>query len=155
MSGAPDEKTVVARNRRAFHDFAIEEKVEAGIVLLGPEVKTLREGKGSLNEAYGMFHGEELFLQQMHIPEYAHRGYAPPDPLRPRKLLLHKKELRRLSAAIHRQGLTLVPLQVYFLRGRIKVELGLAKGRKQHDKRHKLKEQAARREARAAEGKRR
>jgi len=155
MSDAPDEKKVVMRNRRAFHDYAIEEKMEAGIVLVGPEVKSLREGKGSLNEAYGLFRGEELFLQQLHIPEYEHRGYAPHDPLRPRKLLLHKKELRRLSAAMARQGLALVPLQVYFFRGRVKVELGLAKGRKQHDKRHKLKEQAARREARAAEGKRR
>jgi SsrA-binding protein len=155
MSDKPDEKTVVVRNRRASHDYAIEERLEAGIVLLGPEVKSLREGKGSLNEAYGQFRGEELFLLQMHIPEYAHRGYAPHDPLRERKLLLHRKELRRLSTAVTRQGLTLVPLQVYFFRGRIKVEIGVARGRKQHDKRQKLKEQAARREARAAEGRRR
>lgn len=155
MSSAPDDKTVIVRNRRAFHDYAIEEKFEAGIVLLGPEVKTLREGKASLAEAFAVFRGEELFLHQMHIPEYADRGYAPHDPLRARKLLLHRRELRRLSAAVARKGLTLVPLQIYFLRGRVKVELGLGAGRRQHDKRQKMKDQAARREARAAEGKRR
>jgi len=155
MSDRPDTKTVVVRNRRANHDYAIEEKLEAGIVLLGPEVKSLREGKASLAEAYAHFRGDELFLQQMHIPEYAHRGYAPHDPLRPRKLLLHKRELQRLATAVTRKGFTIVPLQIYFFNGRAKVELGVGKGRQAYDKRHKLKEQAARREARAAEGKRR
>ena len=155
MSDRPDTKTVVVRNRRAYHDYAIEEKFEAGMVLLGPEVKSLREGKASLAEAFAHFRGEELFLQQMHIPEYAHRGYAAHDPLRPRKLLLHKRELHKLAIAITRKGFTLIPLQIYFLNGRAKVELGLGKGRQAHDKRHKLKEQVERREARAAEGKRR
>ena len=152
----PDEgRHVVVRNRRAHHDYSIEERFEAGMVLLGPEVKSLREGKASLAEAYAMFKGDELFLQQMHIPEYVHVGYAPHEPLRARKLLLHRRELGKLQVAVSRRGLTLVPLQIYFLNGRAKVELGLAQGRKRHDKREKLKEQADRREAKAAEGKRR
>lgn len=150
-----DKRNVVVRNRRARHDYAVEEVFEAGIVLLGPEVKSLREGKASLAEAYAGFKGDELFLQQMHIPEYDHRGYAPHEPLRSRKLLLHRRELGKLQVAVARRGLTLIPLQIYFLDGRAKVELGLASGRKHHDKREKLKEQAERREARAYEGKRR
>lgn len=149
------ERNVVARNRRAFHDYAIDERLEAGIALLGPEVKSLREGKGSLAEAYAGFRGGELFLLEMHIPEYKHKGYAPHDPTRPRKLLMHKRELKKLELAVTRRGFTLVPLQIYFLRGRAKVELALAKGRKRHDKREKVKREEARREARAAEGKRR
>ena len=117
-------------------------------------MKSLREGQASLAEAYAIFRGEELFLVQMHIPEYDHKGYAPHEPLRARKLLLHKRELSKLQTATGRKGLTLVPLQIYFLRGRAKVELGLAHGRQKHDKREKLKAQAERREARAYEGKR-
>jgi len=147
-----DERKVVSRNRRAYHDFEILEKVEAGMSLLGPEVKSLREGKGSLAEAYAAFRGGELYLLEMHIPEYAHRGYAPHDPVRPRKLLLHRRELEKLETAVVRRGCTLVPLQVYFLRGRAKVELALAKGRKRHDKRDAIRKEEARREARSAEG---
>jgi len=149
------EKQVVARNRRAFHDYTILERVEAGIALLGPEVKSLREGKGSLAEGYAAFQRGELFLRDMHIPEYKHKGYAPHEPLRPRKLLLHHRELRKLEYAVTRRGFTLVPLQIYFLRGRAKVELGLGKGRKRHDKREAAKREEAKREARAAEGRKR
>jgi SsrA-binding protein len=149
------ERKVVARNRRAFHDYTILERLEAGIALLGPEVKSLREGKGSLAEGYASFQRGELFLFDMHIPEYKHKGYAPHEPLRPRKLLLHRRELSKLENAVTRRGFTLVPLQLYFLRGRAKVELGLAKGRKRHDKREAAKREEAKREARAAEGRKR
>ena len=149
------EKQVVARNRRAFRDYTILERVECGLVLLGPEVKSLREGKGSLAEGYAGFLRGELFLLDMHIPEYRHKGYAPHEPLRPRKLLLHRRELRKLENAVTRRGFTLVPLQIYFLRGRAKVELGLAKGRKRYDKREAAKREEAKREARAAEGRKR
>ena len=149
------EKNVVARNRRAFHDYTVLERLEAGVALLGPEVKSLREGKGSLAEGYAAFQRGELFLFDMHIPEYKHKGYAPHEPLRPRKLLLHRRELSKLENAVTRRGFTLVPLQMYFLRGRAKVELGLAKGRKRHDKREAARREEAKREARAAEGRKR
>jgi len=150
-----ERRTTVVRNRRAFHNFEILEKFEAGIVLKGPEVKSLREGKASIAEAYASFRDGELYLLQMHIPEYERTGYAPHDPVRPRKLLLHRKELRALEDGTTRKSLTVVPLELYFRNGRAKVEIGLARGRQRHDKRQKMKEQAARREARAAEGKRR
>ena len=149
------EKNVVARNRRAFRDFEIEERVEAGVSLLGPEVKSLREGKGSLAEGYAAFQGGELFLRDVHIPEYKHKGYAVHEPLRPRKLLLHRRELRKLENVVTRRGFTLVPLQIYFVRGRCKIELGLARGRKRYDKRDAIRREEARREARAAEGRKR
>ena len=149
------EKTTVVRNRRAFHNFEILERFEAGIVLVGPEVKSLREGKASIAEAYASFRDGELYLLQMHIPEYERTGYAPHEPLRPRKLLLHRNELRTLEEGATRKGLTVVPLELYFRNGRAKIEIGLARGRQHHDKRQKLKEKDARREARAAEGKRR
>ena len=147
------ERVVIVRNRRAFHNFEISERFEAGIVLVGPEVKSLRTGKVSIAEAFASFRRGELYLVQMHIPEYTHVGYAPHDPLRTRKLLLHKRELRKLEEAVTRKGLTLVPLELYFSDGRVKVEIGLARGRQHHDKRQKMKEQAARREVRAAERK--
>ena len=145
---------VVARNRRAFHDYEVLERFEAGVVLVGPEVKSLRDGKGSLAEAYAAFTRGELFLVDMHIPEYPHKGYAPHEPRRPRKLLLHRRELSKLEVSVTRKGLTLVPLQLYFVRGRAKVEIALARGRKHHDKREALRQKEARREVRSAEGKR-
>jgi len=148
------ERLVVARNRRASHDYEILETVEAGLVLLGPEVKSLRAGKASITEAYASIHKEEIFLREMHVPEYSHSGYAPHDPKRVRKLLLHRREIGKLAAAVAQRGLTLVPLQVYFRGGRAKVEIALVRGRKLHDKREKLKGEADRREARSAEGRR-
>jgi SsrA-binding protein len=146
-----EERKVVTRNRKALHDYEIVERLEAGVSLLGPEVKSLREGKASLQEAYAAFRGSELFLLQMHVPEYAHKGYAPHDPVRPRKLLLHRQELRRLVIAVERKGFTLIPLEIYFLRGRAKVQLALARGRKHHDKREQVRAEEARREARQTE----
>ncbi|HEX5136748.1 MAG TPA: SsrA-binding protein SmpB [Planctomycetota bacterium] len=146
-----EERTVVTRNRKAFHDYEVVERVEAGVSLLGPEVKSLREGKASLQEAYAAFKGDELFLLQMHVPEYAHKGYAPHDPVRPRKLLLHRQELRRLFTSVERRGFTLIPLEIYFKKGRAKVELALARGRKHGDRREHVREQEARREARQTE----
>jgi SsrA-binding protein len=145
-----EERKVVTRNRRALHDYEIVERLEAGMSLLGPEVKSLREGKASLAEAYAAFRDGELFLLGMHVPEYAHKGYAPHDPVRPRKLLLRRQELRRLETAVERRGFTLIPLQVYFRRGRAKVELAVARGRKHHDKREAVRAEEARREARSA-----
>jgi len=146
-----EERLVVTRNRKALHDYEIVERFEAGVSLLGPEVKSLREGKASLQEAYAAFKGDELFLIQMHVPEYAHKGYAPHDPVRPRKLLLHRQELRRLFTQVERRGFTLIPLEIYFRKGRAKVELALARGRKHGDKREHVREQEARREARQTE----
>ncbi len=153
MSDKP--RQVVARNRRAFRNYQIDEKFEAGISLLGPEVKSLRAGKASIAEAYALFKGDELYLLEMHVPEYSHKGYAPHEPLRSRKLLMHRRELNKLEQKLQRKGLTLVPIQVYFHRGRAKVELGLGKGRRLHDKRDKVRRDEAIREAKRAEGKRR
>ena len=150
-----EQRQVVARNRRAFRNYEIDEKFETGISLLGPEVKSLRAGKASIAEAYAMFRDGELYLLEMHVPEYSHKGYAPHEPLRPRKLLMHRRELNKLEQKLQRKGLTLVPIQVYFNRGRAKVELGLGKGRRLHDKRDKVRRDEAIREAKRAEGKRR
>ncbi|MCZ6785543.1 MAG: SsrA-binding protein SmpB [Planctomycetota bacterium] len=143
---------VVARNKRARHDYAILETIEAGLVLLGGEVKSIRDGRVSIAEAFGQFKGGELFLRDMHIPEYSHAGYAPHEPRRPRKLLLHGRELNKLETAVTRGGLTMVPLQLYFLNGRAKVEMALVRGRKRHDKREALKGKAAQQEIRRATG---
>ena len=118
---------------------------------MGPEVKSVREGKASLQESSEAFRAGELWLLGMHVPEYAHKGYAPHEPLRARKLLLHRQQLRKLETSVERRGFTLIPLEVYFTKGRAKVELGLARGRKHHDKREQGREEEARREARAGE----
>ena len=148
------ERPAIARNRRAYRNYEVLEKLEAGISLLGPEVKSVREGKVSIAEAFATFKGDELFVFDMHIAEYAHRGYTPHEPLRPRKLLMHKRELKNLQVSVERKGLTLVPLELYLVRGRIKISLALARGRKRHDKRERVSKEEARREARKAEGKR-
>ncbi len=150
-----EQRQVVARNRRAFRNYEIDEKFETGISLLGPEVKSLRAGKASIAEAYAMFRDGELYLLEMHVPEYSHKGYAPHEPLRPRKLLMHRRELNKIEQKLQRKGLTLVPIQVYFHRGRAKVELGMGRGRRLHDKRDKVRRDEALREAKRAEGKRR
>jgi len=147
-------RKVVARNRRATHDFEILEKVEAGLVLAGSEVKALRDGKASIAEAWARFDGDELWLIDAHIPEYRDAGYSQHDPKRRRKLLLHRRAPRKLEQTTTRKGLTMVPLQVYFRNGRAKVEIALARGRKRHDKREDLRGKAARREVREAEGRR-
>lgn len=127
---------LIAENRKARYNYEIEDKVEAGLVLTGSEVKSLRSGKANIGEAYASDEGGTLYLINAHISEYKQAGRANHDPTRPRKLLLHKRELDRLRGAIQRQGMTVVPLKLYFnARGIAKAELGLAKGKQLHDKR--------------------
>jgi SsrA-binding protein len=142
---SPGEK-LVASNRRAHHDFDILETHEAGLVLQGTEVKSLREGHADLKEAYARVEGDEAWLLGCHISPYTQGNRANHDPLRPRKLLLHRGEIDRLLGRIMEKGLTLVPLRLYFKQGRAKVELGLARGRKTLDKRHAIREREERRE---------
>ncbi|GAA4813147.1 SsrA-binding protein SmpB [Sphingosinicella ginsenosidimutans] len=142
-----DKKKIVAENRRARFDYAIEDKYEAGIALTGTEVKSLRFGEGSIAESYAEVDEEEVWLVNANIPEFSHGNRFNHDPKRRRKLLLHEREIAKLHGAVARQGMTLVPLSVYFnSRGRAKVELALAKGRKAHDKRDYEKEKDWKRE---------
>ena len=136
----------VISNRQALRDFYIEKVVEAGIQLFGNEVKSLRAGKGNLKGSYASVENGEIILCKMHISPYEYSREEEYDPLRPKKLLLHKTEIRHLVAKISQQGYTLVPLKVYFKHGYAKVELGLARGRKFHDKRAALKEKQIRKE---------
>jgi SsrA-binding protein len=146
----------IATNRRARHDYEILETVEAGLVLRGTEVKSLRDGLVNFKDSYASVRNGEGWLLGCHINPYSHGTDANHDPERDRKLLLHKKEIARLSGKISERGLTLVPLRLYFKGGRAKVELGLARGRKLHDKRSALREREVRREMdKAARGARR
>lgn len=137
---------VVATNRKAFHNFSIEETFEAGIVLEGSEVKSLRSGNVSLKESYALVEKGEVYLYNMHIAPYEKASAYSPDPKRKRKLLLHKEEIRRLMGKVRERGYTLIPLKVYFKGPFAKIELGLAKGKKKYDKRRELAEKAERRE---------
>ncbi len=138
---------VIAQNRKAKHDYDILETYEAGIVLQGSEIKSIREGKVNLKDSYAKVKDGELWLYDMHISPYDKASYFNHDPLRPRKLLLHKKEIIRLMGKVNERGLTLIPLKIYINdRGRAKVELALAKGRKLHDKRREIAERDLRRE---------
>lgn len=137
----------VAENRRARHDYHIEETYEAGLSLLGSEVKSLRQGAVSLQDSYAEVRDGEVFLLNLHIAPYraaAHFGHH--DPLRPRKLLLHRGEIRRLDAQVRQKGYTLIPLRLYFRRGKAKVELALARGKRLYDRRQEIAERDARRE---------
>ena len=136
----------VAKNKRARFDYHILETFEAGLVLRGTEVKSLRGGKANISDAYGIVRDGEVFLLNAHIQPYESRGYANHEPTGTRKLLLHRKEIRRLIGAVERQGLTLVPLELYFKNGVAKVALALAKGKKMHDKRETEKKRDADRE---------
>jgi SsrA-binding protein len=136
----------ISTNRRAFHDYFIDERYEAGLVLVGSEVKSLREGRANLKDAYARFFGDELFLVGAHISPYAPSSAFGHDPTRSRKLLLHRREIDRLKGKIKERGLTLVPLRLYWQKGRAKAELGLGRGKKMHDKRATLREKDARRE---------
>jgi SsrA-binding protein len=136
-----DKQKVVAENRRARFDYFVEERLEAGIALTGTEVKSLRHGEGSIAEAYAAAEGDEVWLINSHIPEYSHGNRLNHEPRRPRKLLLKAREIAKLQGAVTRQGLTLVPLSIYFNgSGRAKVELAVARGKKMHDKRETIKE---------------
>jgi SsrA-binding protein len=150
-------ETVVATNRKAFHDYSIEEKMEAGLVLRGTEVKSLREGKVNLRDSYASVDHEEVILHNCHITPYSHGNIMNHDPLRPRKLLLHRKEISKLLGKTQQKGLTLVPLRIYFNpRGKAKIEIALAKGKKQYDRRETIKSREAGREVeRAMKGVRR
>lgn len=131
---------VVAQNRRARHDYFILETLEAGLVLTGTEVKSLRAGKASLAEAYATVDNGEAWVRQLHIPPYEQGNRANPDPVRARKLLLHRSEIGRLEKAVAQKGQTVVPLKLYFTRGRAKLLIGIAKGKKSYDKRHAIAE---------------
>jgi SsrA-binding protein len=137
---------LIASNRKAFHNFEILETCEAGLVLQGTEVKSLRGGHADLKEAYARMDGDEAWLLGCHISPYAQGNRANHEPGRPRKLLLHRREIGRLVGKVMEKGLTLVPLRLYFKGGRAKVELGLARGRKTLDKRHAIREREERRE---------
>ena len=133
---------IICKNKKAFHDYFVEETFEAGIVLVGTEVKSLRLGKAQLVDSYAVFKGEELFLLNAHITPYSHAARDNHDATRSRKLLLHKKELLRLLGKVNERGLSLVPLKLYFKNGKVKAEIGLVKGKKLHDKRETLKKKA-------------
>ncbi len=137
----------IAQNKKAFHDYFIEERYEAGLVLEGWEVKSIRAGRANLKEAYVIVKGEEVYLIGAHMsPLPTVSTHVMPDPVRTRKLLLHAEEIRRLIGKVERAGYTMVPLNLHFVRGRIKLEVGLAKGKKQHDKRESEKQRDWQRE---------
>ena len=137
---------LVAQNRKASHDYAILDTVEAGLVLAGTEVKSLRHGKASLQEAWATIESGEAFVHQMHIPPYEQGNRWNLDPVRKRKLLMHRAEIEKIRKALEQKGLTLIPLKLYFTRGRAKLLLGVARGKKTHDKRQAIAERDVRRE---------
>ena len=143
-------KRIVASNRKARHEYEILETFEAGLVLKGPEVKSVREGKVGFQDAYARLEGGEVWLHRFHISPYEQANRFNEDPLRPRKLLLNRHEIRRLTGKVEEKGLTLVPLDIHFSRGYAKVTLALARGRKTYDKREKLKRKTQDEEARRA-----
>lgn len=149
------ERQLVARNRRARHDYAISDTYEAGIVLTGTEVKSLRAGRASLTDGYASVRDGEVWLHNVHIPEYESGTWTNHPPRRPRKLLLHRKEIRELAKADQEKGLTLIPLSLYFRDGYAKVEIGVGRGKKLYDKRRTLAERDARRETERATRRRR
>jgi len=143
-------QTSIAENRKAFHDYHILETFEAGVVLLGTEVKAIREGRVNLRDSYARVEDGEVFLYNVSISPYSHRGYADHEPLRRRKLLLHRTEIRKLIGKTVERGMTLVPVRFYFKNGKVKVAVSLAKGKKEYDKRETIKRREADRETRAA-----
>jgi SsrA-binding protein len=143
-------KKTVARNKKALHDYHIVDTYEAGIVLAGPEVKSIRAGKVSLNEAYARIDGNEAWLHGLHISPYDPASRWNVEPTRDRKLLLHRREIRRLIGATQQEGFTLVPLELYLKDGRVKVGLALARGKKRYDKRDDMKKRDAEREMQRA-----
>jgi len=141
-------RKVISTNRRAFHDYEILETYESGIVLVGSEVKSLREGRVALRDGFGRIEGEEAFLYSVHISPYEKSSTKDYDPKRKRKLLLHKHEIKRVMGRVQQRGLTLIPLEMYFKGGHAKVSLGLARGKRTYDKREVLKRREAEREVR-------
>jgi SsrA-binding protein len=149
-SSRQQQPTVIARNRRARHDYHIEDTVEGGLVLTGTEVKSLRAGRASLTDGFAQIQDGEVWLHGVHIPEYTQGTWTNHEPRRPRKVLLHRKEIDRWAAKTAERGLTIVPLALYFKDGRVKVELALARGKRTYDKRHDLAERDAAREVERA-----
>ena len=145
-----DDITPIADNRKAFHDYHILESFEAGIALLGTEVKGIREGQANLRDAFARVDKGEVWLHNVHINPYSHRGYVDHDPRRKRRLLLHKYEIRKLIGKTVEKGLTLVPTRLYFKNGKVKVSIALARGKQDHDKRETLRRREIDRETRAA-----
>ncbi|MGN6751163.1 MAG: SsrA-binding protein SmpB [Intrasporangium sp.] len=143
-------RSLIASNRKARHDYHIEDTYEAGLVLSGTEVKALRMGRCSLVDGFAMFSGDELYLENVHIPEYLNGTWNNHAPRRRRKLLLHRQELTKIAGKTRESGRTIVPLSMYFKDGRVKVEIALATGKKAYDKRHALRERQDRREAERA-----
>jgi len=138
---------IVSKNKRAFHDYLIEDTFEAGMVLKGSEVKSLRAGRVNLKDGYAQLQGGEVFLHNVHISPYTHATYDRVDPMRVRKLLLNRREIRKLIGKLQEKGLALIPLKIYFINnGKAKVELGLARGKKLYDKRASLKEKQTKRD---------
>src|ERR1700733_13839646 len=140
----------IAEKWNAYHDFHLLETFEAGVALLGTEVKAIREGRVNLRDSFARVEGSEVFLYNVHISPYSHRGYADHEPLRRRKLLLHKSEIRKLIGKTVEKGLTLVPVRMYFKDGRVKIAVSLAQGKKDYDKRETIKRRETDRETRAA-----
>lgn len=149
-SSRQQQSTVIARNRRARHDYHIEDTVEGGLVLTGTEVKSLRAGRASLTDGFAQIQDGEVWLHGVHIPVYTQGTWTNHEPRRPRKVLLHRKEIDRWAAKTAERGLTIVPLALYFKDGRVKVELALARGKRTYDKRHDLAQRDAAREVERA-----
>ena len=143
-------RKLIAQNKKARHDYHIEDVVEAGLVLTGTEVKSLRLGRASLVDAYAIRRGDELWLKGMHIPEYTHGTWTNHEPRRTRKLLLHRSEIEKLIRAVDQQGVSLIPLALYFKDGYAKIELATGRGKKAYDKRQAIAKRDADREARRA-----
>src|ERR1043165_7397727 len=140
----------IAENRKAYHDFHLLETFEAGVALMGTEVKAIREGRVNLRDSFARVDDGEVYLYNVNISPYSHRGYADHEPLRRRKLLLHREEIRKLIGKTVEKGMTLVPVRLYFKNGRVKVAVSLAKGKKDYDKRETIMRREAERESRAA-----
>ncbi len=154
-AGPPEGVQLVVQNRKARHDFDVEERLEAGLALTGSEVKSLRAGNVALADAYGLVKGDELLLANCRIGEYQPASYTGHAPVRDRKLLLHRSEIEKLRGKVERSGYTLIPLSLYFKQGWAKVELGLARGRKHEDRRQVIAERETRREMDRAMSRRR
>lgn len=146
MSYSKEQKKIIVQNRNAFHEYFIEDKVECGIELFGTEVKSIRQGKVNLKESYAVIEKGECFICGMHISPYEHGNIFNRDPLRKRRLLLHKREILKLYAEVKQQGVTLVPLEIYFVKGRAKLLMGVGRGKKLYDKRDQEAERASKRE---------
>ena len=145
MAEDKNEKTIVT-NRKARHEYEILDRIEAGIALIGSEVKSLREGKANLGDAFGRVRNNEIWITDMHISVYDKTSIQPPDPLRERKLLLHRPEIKKLARKIEEKGLTLIPLRVYFKNKLVKIELAVARGKRKYDKKAAIAERDARRD---------